>query len=94
MKIKVLKNFGLDGQDLEVGSVITVNKTLFGDNEQAFRDAGLFEDYAKPDGEPEAESKPTALPDGAERIDVTEHVASVVDAPHPSEDASLAEGQP
>ena len=52
MKIRVLKNFGLDGKDLEAGSVVNVRKALFGDNEAAFREGGFFEDFVPDEGAP------------------------------------------
>ena len=65
MKINVLRNFGLDGQDLQAGTAVTVNKSHFGDNEASFREAGFFEDFtpeieaAEPASEPKA-TKPEA----------------------------------
>ena len=63
MKIIVLKNFGLNGQNLDAGSVLVVNKSHFGDNEQTFRDEGYFEDFV----EPPKEETPTPDADGAKK---------------------------
>ena len=71
MKINVLRNFGLNGQDLEAGSTVVVNKSHFGDNEQSFRDEGYFEDHVEPpkEGEEEAPSKPARKKAGEPSVD-------------------------
>ncbi len=42
MKIKVLQNFGLDGEDLAAGTIVDVDLAHFGDNVEAFRAGGFF----------------------------------------------------
>lgn len=58
MKITVLKNFGLNGESLEAGATLVVNKSHFGDNEQTFRDEGYFEDYVEPPKEEDSPQEP------------------------------------
>lgn len=60
MKIKVLKNFGLNGENLEAGTIVTVNRSHFGDNIDAFRSEGYFEEVTEETREqPKKSKRPT-----------------------------------
>ncbi|GEM_PF-4238003 len=47
MKIRVLRNFGLDGENLEAGTIVTVNRSHFGDNVDTFQNEGYFEEVVE-----------------------------------------------